>query len=161
MTITKATASDIPELRILFDKATQYKLLKGDTGWGQPGWTDDEVASMMDLHKGTYIARTDDAVLAGTISIDWSDERIWGTDDGLGCYIHKLASNQDFDGVGLMLIKWSEDFAKSHGKKYLRLDCDSTATGLCKYYVRNGFKQIRKTNTGDYAGPTALLQKQI
>jgi GNAT superfamily N-acetyltransferase len=79
---------------------------------------------------------------AGTMTLQPSDEVIWGeaSDDAL--YIHRLAVRRKFAGreVGWQLLSWAEEAAASAGKCFLRLDCWGGNRRLCEYYRETGFE---------------------
>ncbi len=78
---------------------------------------------------------------AGTFVLRWSDENVWGPDDGDSGYLHRLASHPDFagQGVGAELIAAAGELIRGRGRHWLRLDCDQANQRLRGYYESLGF----------------------
>ena len=78
---------------------------------------------------------------AGAFVLRWSDQNVWGPDDGEAGYLHRLATHPDFagQGLGVKLIAVAEDLIRDRGRHWLRLDCDQANRGLRKYYEALGF----------------------
>ncbi|MGH3152515.1 MAG: GNAT family N-acetyltransferase [Streptosporangiaceae bacterium] len=76
-----------------------------------------------------------------TFVLRWSDERVWGPDDGQAGYLHRLATHPDVagHGIGAKLITAAEDLTREHGRTWLRLDCDRDNQRLRAYYAVLGF----------------------
>ena len=78
---------------------------------------------------------------AGTFVLRWSDEQVWGPDDGDAGYLHRLATDPDFAGrgIGAQLIAAAGDLTRARGRHWLRLDCDQANHRLRGYYESLGF----------------------
>ena len=85
---------------------------------------------------------------AGTFVLRWSDENMWGPDDGEAGYLHRLATHPDFagQGIGAKLIAAAGELTRAHGRRWLRLDCDQANHRLRGYYESLGF-----SHAGDVA----------
>ena len=61
-----------------------------------------------------------------TFVLRWSDERVWGPDDGEAGYLHRLATHPDVGGrgIGAQLIAVASGLTRERGRRWLRLDCD-------------------------------------
>lgn len=77
----------------------------------------------------------------GTFVLCWSDEPVWGADDGAAGYLHRLASHPDAagQGIGRALMGVAATLVRARGRKELRLDCDPDNDGLRAYYRAQGF----------------------
>jgi GNAT superfamily N-acetyltransferase len=77
----------------------------------------------------------------GTFVLVWSDEPVWGADDGEAGYLHRLASHPDAagQGIGHALIGVAGTLVRARGRKVLRLDCDPGNDRLRAYYEAQGF----------------------
>jgi GNAT superfamily N-acetyltransferase len=95
-----------------------------------------------------HLARVDGRP-AGTFVLRWSDENVWGPDDGEAGYLHRLAAHPGFGGRGLGagLIAAAGDLIRSRGRRWLRLDCDQANGRLRGYYESLGF-----SHAGDVTG---------
>jgi len=54
-------------------------------------------------------------------------------------YIHNFVSKVSHPGIGKVFIKYTEEYAKTKGKKYLRLDSSYDNEKLTEYYDKQGF----------------------
>ncbi len=75
----------------------------------------------------------------------WSDEQVWGPDDGQGGYLHRLATHPDAAGRGLgrQFVDVAGDLTARPGRRWLRLDCDRDNQRLRAYYEAQGFRHVR------------------
>jgi GNAT superfamily N-acetyltransferase len=102
-----------------------------------------------DLPAGlVHLARLDGRPVA-TFVLRWSDELVWGPDDGQADYLHRLATHPDVAGrrIGAQLITAAADLTRERGRRWLRLDCDRDNQRLRAYYEALGF-----THAGDVTG---------
>ena len=83
--------------------------------------------------------------LAGTITLQQSDEVFWGQMPPDTIYIHRFAVKRDYSGkrIGARVLEWAEQFARSEGKNFLRLDCLATNPEIRRYYEKAGFVYVR------------------
>jgi GNAT superfamily N-acetyltransferase len=91
----------------------------------------------------------------GTFVLRWSDEPVWGPDDGAAGYLHRLAIRPAVagQGIGARLISEAGQRARRYGRPWLRLDCDRDNPRLRAYYEALGFS---------YAGDvTGLARKTL
>lgn len=45
--------------------------------------------------------------------------------------------------IGYRLLEWAENYVKSQGKRFFRLDCMTENEGLNQYYAEAGFALVR------------------
>jgi ribosomal protein S18 acetylase RimI-like enzyme len=76
-----------------------------------------------------------------TFVLRWSDERVWGPDDGQAGYLHRLATRPETAGrgIGAQLITAAAGLTRERGRSWLRLDCDRDNQRLRAYYEALGF----------------------
>lgn len=143
MAISKATLSDIPELNVLVNSA-----YRGDTS--KKGWTTEA-----DLLGGI---RTDDESLTALLNKENSVMLVHRNDEGqiIGCvnlqhngdkvYLGMLTVNPELQGggVGKILLKASDDYAREIGCAKLYMTVISIRTELIDWYKRHGY-----TETGE------------
>src|ERR1700761_5622201 len=125
VTIRPAVPDDATALTLLFKQVARNLLSRGIDQWQEASFTEEITARAIE-HDHVFVACSADE-LAGTVRVQWSDPIIWGSDsDSVGAaYIHRLAVSPDFSGqgIGLELLDYAEQFAKTQGKTFMRLDC--------------------------------------
>jgi ribosomal protein S18 acetylase RimI-like enzyme len=139
--------------------AVAYKLSHGDLAWGSSGWK--AAAALTHIRTGHVRLIEVDGISAAMMMLSWQDETYWGKQGPDAGYLHGLAVRRDFRGLGLgaFALRWANDHVASHGRRYLRLDCDARNTKLCAYYESFGFERVRTRaihGLGDYVA--ALYQ---
>ncbi|ORX76824.1 hypothetical protein BCR32DRAFT_329171 [Anaeromyces robustus] len=82
-------------------------------------------------------------ILSGAVLLE-EDER-WGDDNEPSLYIHNLVSNVNNPGIGRIFLEYIENYAKSKGKIFLRLDSPVKNPKLGEIYEKQGF-----VPTGDF-----------
>jgi GNAT superfamily N-acetyltransferase len=109
-----------------------------------PMWGHEFLDVVRDVPAGlVYLARVGGRT-AGTFVLRWSDEKVWGPDDGEAGYLHRLATRPGFagQGLGVRLITAADDLVRRHGRRWLRLDCDRDNARLRGYYESLGFTRV-------------------
>lgn len=132
------------------DQDAVVGILRAATAAGAGGrantWGREFPDVIRDLPAGlVHLARLDGRPVA-TFVLRWSDERVWGPDDGAAGYLHRLATHPDVAGRGLgaQLIAVAAGLTRERGRHWLRLDCDRDNGRLRAYYEGLGF-----THAGD------------
>ena len=74
-------------------------------------------------------------------------------------YLHNFVSRLGCPGAGLEFIKKAEEYAKSCGKVYFRLDSAVGNTGLEQYYEKLGYVPVGRCVDGPYEG--ILREKKL
>jgi len=149
-----------------------HKAEHDDYLWGTEPFTNEEIEARL-KGGGLYTVISDNEVV-GTVTLTDKDSRVW-EDDGTNkeaLYIHQLATGDKTRGknIGEQVINWVVDKAREEGRKAVRLDCSYTNRGLCEYYERRGFAEIRRRDISrknaarDLRDPVykvALLQRDV
>lgn len=65
-------------------------------------------------------------------------------------FIHHLATDFNYSGIGKDLIYFAREQAKIYHKKYLRLDCFKSNSKLNHYYQELGFELRGSGKEGGY-----------
>jgi ribosomal protein S18 acetylase RimI-like enzyme len=158
LTIRVANDGDAETVIALLDSAAAWLTARGIRQWGVGDFGAETRAA---LARGeVYLAHVGGQV-AGTFRVHESDAHIWGSDDGLALYVHRLATSRAFAGreLGVALLDEAARLARAAGKPYLRLDCHADNAALCDYYARRGFTLVRRVPLG--AWPCALFEKPV
>ena len=170
--VRPATQEDVSAIAQVLSEAAVYKAEQGDYLWGTEPFTSDEIEAR--LQGGGLYAAISDGEVVGTVTLTDQDKRIW-EDDGENheaLYIHQLATSDEARGknLGEQIIDWAVDKAREEGRNAVRLDCSYTNRGLCQYYERRGFAEVkrrdipRKTAARDLRDTVyqvALLQRDV
>lgn len=98
-------------------------------------------------HNKVYVAKIDKVVcglfLLSDIDNLWSDSV-----DSL--YIHHLATDMNYSGLGKIMIDKIKQIALQNNKSYIRLDCVRENKKLNKYYEKLGFVLKKSGIIGSY-----------
>ena len=95
-----------------------------------------------------YVAKKGKLVI-GTMLLKSRDIDYWN-DSKSSYYIHHLATDINFKGVGRELIYFAIKKCREDKKEYLRLDCYQTSKFLNNYYKELGFTNVGSGIQGDY-----------
>ena len=123
--------------------------------WGERGvgriWHDDEISEQIVrfyVGQGELFTLTENSAggVIGTITLtDIDPSRCWEIyGDVKALYIQRVAVDRAYAGRGFghALLKFSEQRARSRGRRFLRLDCDSERHKLCCIYEKFGFERV-------------------
>lgn len=140
VTITRATAQDIPAVISVLNYGVKNKIRRGDLAWGE---TDIDPASITHfVQNGTaYIASIDEKIV-GTFMLDWQDEVNWGKQPPSSCYLQRFAVAAGYGGqnIGGQILEQVAKIIKEQGAlSSIRLVCPSANTKLRAYYEKQGF----------------------
>ncbi|ORX49000.1 hypothetical protein BCR36DRAFT_404918 [Piromyces finnis] len=88
------------------------------------------------------------------------DDNSW-EDNEPSIYIHNFISKIGYPGIGKLFIKYTEEYAKLNGKKYLRLDSSGDNKKLTEYYDEQGFIPVGTCVYVDGLYKGVLRQKEL
>jgi len=148
LVIRKASVMDASAILILWQDAAKWLQAKGIDQWNPEGFTLERVIKYMNNGSDIYLAQLIDEYV-GTFTITWKDPFIWGElDNSESGYIHKLAVDRKFKGLGIghKLLRLAEDEIRKKGKKFIRLDCMADNIKLNQYYRDYGYQYIDRTD---------------
>ncbi len=74
-------------------------------------------------------------------------------------YLHNFATRIDYKGVGSIFLEFAEEYTKSKGYQYMRLDSDVDNRPLKGYYTVRGYKAVGECVDGLYKG--TLREKRL
>ena len=130
----------------LWQSSARWLNSKGIYQWRPEYFNLDKVIKFINDGSDVLLAELNNEIV-GTYVITWSDPFIWKElDNDDSGYIHRLAVNRDFQGLGIgsFLLKSAEERIKNKGKKLTRLDCMADNIRLNQYYKAHGFNFIRR-----------------
>ena len=162
--IRRASNNDKQDLVKVLNDSLEYKRSLGDDTWGESIFTIDEVRAM--LKRSDIIVAVSDGEIVATISLEWSDSRLWGAqlgNDYKAVYLHQAGVKSSHRGkrLGEYLITWAGKLAKKQGRIYLRLDCGESSRGLITYYKGIGFDKVGEGVVEHNGYRATLMQKTI
>jgi GNAT superfamily N-acetyltransferase len=153
MTVRLAQEADIDAILTIWAEADEWMRQRGIKPGAPPIPLRDIVSNRI-KSGACYVVCKDGppSKIVGTITLEWADDGVWSdrpADDA--CYVHGLATERASagQGIGIALLRWAEEMARTSGKSYVRLDCDATNPALRAYYDRAGL-----THCGDVHVPT-------
>jgi GNAT superfamily N-acetyltransferase len=149
--IRQAMPEDIETIAEILTEAARWLEESGRTLWRQDELLPNSVAA--DVHSGLFFLALCDGQPAGTIRYQLKDWLFWPDvpqDDS--AFVHRLAVRRRFAGgeVSSALLHWA--IARTHalGRRYLRLDCETSRPRLRAVYERLGFRFHSDKQVGSY-----------
>jgi ribosomal protein S18 acetylase RimI-like enzyme len=134
-----STSEDISEIFRLYGLATEYqKITFPENTW--PTFKRQLVETEIQEERQFKIIINNQ--IACVWAVTFEDPQIWEErDKDPSFYIHRIATNPDFRGQNFVteIVKWAREFAKSHQKKFIRLDTCGNNQKLIKHYTNCGF----------------------
>lgn len=161
LTLVRATSKDALVLASILTEATGIKQSHGDDSWGSEPYTEEETAQLIRSYP-TYLAyKGDEAV--GTVTLQWDDEPIWGVQQPVAGYVHRLAIKSGYKGqsIGEQMLHWADQQVVQNNRKLLRLDCDADNLSLCAYYEKQGFTKVGEKQRPNKAHVSALFERPV
>lgn len=152
-----ATPLDIRALVRIRHDAVTYKLSHADRAWGEKGWH--EATALANVKMGhTHLVEVD-GVAAAMMMLVWEDKKYWGEQPPKAGYLHGLAVEHNFRGLGLgaFVIHWAKDQIIRQRRQYLRLDCDAGNLKLCACYESLGFRRVATKDMPELGAYVASL----
>lgn len=152
------------EIPILYDIIKERIQWMGDNDIKQWEVVDYESLFPLSYYEKKYekgeifvlVKASNNELLCGGVLLEHDD--LWD-DDEPSIYLHNFASKLGYPGIGKIYMKYTEEYAKSIGKIFLRLDSINSNKKLTKYYEDQGFKPVGKCHFSTYYG--VLRQKRI
>jgi ribosomal protein S18 acetylase RimI-like enzyme len=138
MQIVNADLEDIETIFDLYDRAIEFQKTKFDKHW--LGF--DVALVEREIRENRLWKIIENERIACIFSITFSDPLLWGEkEDNAAIYIHRIVTNPEFRGRGFVRIitNWAKDYARSIGKKFIRMDTWGDNRKLIDYYKDCGF----------------------
>ena len=158
LTIQQAQLSDANAILSILNEACDWLTAKGIDQWA-PGRFSRE-RSLAAIDRGEVCVAKIGAEIVGTLRLTWADEALWIDGPALAGYVHVLAVTRARagTGVGVAMLRWTEEQVAAAGRKYLRLDCMAANVALREYYLRTGFRFVGEAGHGDFHA--ALFERE-
>jgi ribosomal protein S18 acetylase RimI-like enzyme len=142
--IRRAAVADLDVAYAIIVEAAMWLQSRGSSQWA---WFLTESGKDIIRHRietaETYLVLDPQAQPVATFTVQWDDERIWGSrgKDGTAGYVHGLAVRRHAagKGLGLKMLEWSSERIAQNDRPLVRLDCMANNEPLCNYYRRAGF----------------------
>ncbi|HEY8489680.1 MAG TPA: GNAT family N-acetyltransferase [Dehalococcoidia bacterium] len=149
VSVRRAGPEDVETVAEILEDAAAWILARGIRQW-PARFPRSFVSSAIRDHE-VYLVLDGEAAV-GTVTIQWSDEPVWGPQPGDAGYVHRLAVRRDRAGQGLgrWILSWAEERVRAAGRRYLRLDCMAANAGLRRYYEAAGFASRGEVTVGTW-----------
>ena len=157
--ITKAAFNDIPALNNLINCA--YRGESSKKGWTTEAdllggiRTDDESLTALLSKEGSVMLlyKNDEDVITGCVNLQQHDDKV---------YLGMLTVNPELQGggVGKILLKASEDYAREIGCSKIYMTVISIRKELIDWYKRHGYKDTGERKPFPMNDPKFGLPKQ-
>ena len=82
----------------------------------------------------------------------FSHDPRWAEDGITAYYVHHLATDPQYPGLGRAMLDYAETFARAHGRQALRLDSQLVNGKLSRYYEDLGYQPVGQCVDGEYVG---------
>lgn len=150
------------------EEAQIFRLIQERIAWmdeqGIDGWNHADYTSIYPLEHYRQILpdlfvlqdmQTGEILCAGAL---------YDTDDrweapGSAYYLHHFTSKVGCSQAGTEFLQYAQNYARSQGKAYLRLDSAQGNRQLAAYYQRHGYLPVGTCSDGPYQG--VLRQKKL
>jgi len=136
-----ATASDLAEIRQVYDHARTIQRQQGSTVW--PEFSD--AAILAEISAQHLFRVVDGKTVVGIFSVAYADEAIWGEyERGTHIYLHRIARAAGSPDARLVdtVLAWAHTECRARGLAGLRIDTWSNNAALIAYYQRLGFEVV-------------------
>lgn len=151
MKFLNSEPEDFEEIFRLYDAAIEFQKSVFDKSWLP---FEREMVGREIEEKRHWKILIDEKI-ACIFSITFSDALIWKEKNSdAAVYIHRIVTNPEFRGRKFVpkIMEWSLDYAKSIGKKFVRMDTWGDNQKLIDYYTACGFEflgLVEPTKTAD------------
>jgi ribosomal protein S18 acetylase RimI-like enzyme len=155
--IRQAVSDDSPKVAELLGDVAQW--LERTSKWNDwpKRYPVEQVLTAVEKNELFIAEYTRDGAIAGTFTLQWNDERFWGSRPPDAGYIHRVAVVPHLigQGIGTLMIRWCGSEVGRRDRRYLRLDCPAENARLQAYYEGLGF--LRKGEQSGRHGYRGVL----
>lgn len=144
MEFLNSTTEDLDEIFRLYDSAIEFQKTVFNKSWlpFDKKFIEKEIAE-----KRHWKIAIEDKI-ACIFSINFDDSLIWkDKSDDDSVYLHRVAVNPEFRGMKIFpkIVEWLRGYAKSTGRKFIRMDTWGDNQKLIDYYINCGFNFLGVT----------------
>ena len=149
-----AREEDVPAIMALLQRRIDWMDEKGLYQWNKTGYlTCYPPAHFQRLIREELVfAAFADGTLIAVMALLSRDPRWPNGNDGLAYYVHHLATDPAFPGLGREMLAYAEDFSRQKGRPFLRLDSQKVNDALSRYYDSLGYSPVGTCVDGSYEG---------
>jgi len=148
--IIPATVNDLTLIYNLFEEAIRYQKKNGYIGWNNY----DKEFIKTDVTQGLLFKIVNLNDVLGIFTVCHTDKLIWRErEKGDAIYLHRIVLNRNFQGTKIFntVLAWSLEYARTHKRKFVRMDTWADNFKLINYYKSYGFKFIENYTTQNTA----------
>lgn len=159
----RARLDDLPAVLDLLTEAARWARDRGVERWWEVPFPEGRVRP--GLLRGEVVVVERDHAPVATLTLTREDPLMWGEEPPVAGYLHRLASRRSLAGRGLgaAMIDWADAEVGRWGRGQLRLDCLAANDGLVRYYLAQGFHEVRRV-VGRVPGedrPSVLMERPV
>lgn len=162
--VVTASSSDVDVILALRDEAGHWMTERGIDQWS-PGEIPRTTIEHRVAEGLAFLLLGPGEETAGTVTVLWSDELIWGERAADAGYVHMLIVTSSMRGAGLgrALLDWAETHVADHGRSASRLDCARGNRRLRQWYEQGGHVHVADKEFAEpsWARPVALYEKRL
>jgi GNAT superfamily N-acetyltransferase len=164
--IRPASTSDAPSLMALRAEAEKWLPSVGTDQWSdtQVGARAIEKWRQSIIEGRTWSIVNKAGEIAATVTRGPADLDFWHEEDQLetAFYLYKLivARSASGKGLGALVLNWACQVAALEGRRWVRIDCWRTNSGLQRYYEGLGFQHVR-TESPSHRKSGWLAQRSV
>lgn len=155
--LRQATSDELALILDLLEDSVRWLQGMDIDQWATP-WPDEERRNKRiarDLSEGKTWFALDGTAVAGTITIDPTDNDIWPAEKRRekAIYVRRVIVRRRYAGLGLgaRLLDWAADVAaRAHEASWIRIDVWTTNRRLHAYYRKQGFRYHDLVDDPDY-----------
>jgi GNAT superfamily N-acetyltransferase len=151
ISVRQATCEDTEKVSNVLREAARWLEQTDRLMWRDNELMPERVAE--DVAAGLFYIAECYGEAAGVVKFQLEDLLFWpDVARGDSAYVHRLAVKRQFAGGGVSsaLLCWAVARARSLGKRYLRLDCETSRPRLRAIYEKFGFRHHSDRQVGPY-----------
>lgn len=150
-----------PQLAVPAD-AAGIAALYAAGGWRPQSHSSQELAGR--LARGEVAVVHREGRVVASVAVTWDDEARWreAGHDATAGYVHALVRDRErtAPGLGEELLGWAERRIATRGRRLSRLDTQTGATRLVRYYEDHGYRVVGSVALPDHS-PLTLFEKSL
>jgi GNAT superfamily N-acetyltransferase len=161
--IKRANLADTPTVTQLFREAVLWLASRGLNQWQNMSSVSEHIEKDVAAGVVWVVSSGSESSTVGTLTLDsYADAQFWRPKDDPtnALYVHRLivSRSRSGRGIGSSMLDWASLKAADGGKRWLRLDAWARNPQLHRYYLNEGFGNLRTLLLDDYMSG-ALFQR--